>query len=458
MVPLPAQPPQQPTPLPGVPGVPDRPHGQQASTSTTFQVPDHLAAITSRLAALQTDLDEARTPGERAGWLTGLRQLIDTAEVLFTQALSSFDALGDAPAMSAQRDSTAWLCNELRLAGGDARARVQLARECSLLAAPLTSVREGELRFDHVRAISAAVRPLRLLPQEQEAAVPLLHELARSADPARVRGAGRRIREAVDPDGALREHDRQFERRHLTLAPLLDGMTTIEGTLDAEGSATVAAALAPLMVPADATDARSAGQRRADALVEIASLALRSEQLPDLSGTVAALDVVVPVQAVVRAGVRHPRPAEGVGLVHDAPGGPVALSRDSVERLMCDSRIGRVLLGPDGATLDLGRRVRLFSPDQRRALTVRDGGCRFTGCTRPPRYTDAHHVVPWVDGGETDLPNAMLLCRWHHTLVHRGPGRGGWRVATLDARLGSNGALVFRGPAGQEIRSEPRAP
>lgn len=456
MIPLPEQPPR-PSPRCDVLGLPDRPHGHHTSTSAAFDVPVELATLTTRLGALQHDIHEAATPGERAGWLTGLRHLIDTAEVLFTEALSSFDALGGAPVMSAQRDSTAWLCNELRLAGGDARARVQLARECDLLSAPLASVCEEELRFEHVRAMSTALRPLRLLPQEQENAVPLLHQLARSADPARVRGAGRRIREMVDPDGALREHDRQFERRHLTLSPLLDGMTAIEGTLDAEGSATLAAALAPLMVPADTTDARSAGQRRADALVEIASLALRSDQLPELSGSVCTVDIVVPLPALAGPeGSR--RRAEGMGTVHDAPGGPTTLARDSVERLMCDSRIGRVLLGPDDATLDLGRRVRLFSPDQRRALTVRDGGCRFPGCTRPPRYTDAHHVVSWIDGGPTDLSNAMLLCRWHHTLVHRGPPRGGWRVSGDDPRLGSNGILVFRGPAGQEIRSEPRAP
>ncbi len=70
----------------------------------------------------------------------------------------------------------------------------------------------------------------------------------------------------------------------------------------------------------------------------------------------------------------------------------------------------------------LGRSQRLFSSHQRRLLALRDGGCRFPGCSRPPAHTDAHHVVPWSAGGATDIANAVLLCRFHHRLVHE----GGW--------------------------------
>src|SRR5690606_3379848 len=55
-----------------------------------------------------------------------------------------------------------------------------------------------------------------------------------------------------------------------------------------------------------------------------------------------------------------------------------------------------------------------------RALNLRDGGCRFAGCDRPTSWCDAHHIRPWADGGPTKLDNLLLLCAFHHTLIHEG--------------------------------------
>src|SRR5262249_35780148 len=86
--------------------------------------------------------------------------------------------------------------------------------------------------------------------------------------------------------------------------------------------------------------------------------------------------------------------------------------------------ISRIVLGPRGEPLDVGRLTRLVTPAIRRALHVRDGRCRFPGCSHRPQWTDAHHVVPWADGGVTSLRNLVLLCRGHHGLVHE----GGFRI------------------------------
>jgi hypothetical protein len=117
------------------------------------------------------------------------------------------------------------------------------------------------------------------------------------------------------------------------------------------------------------------------------------------------------------------------------------LPPEVARRYACDAEITRVIVGDQphlleqllsglpsalggsvSEILDLGRTQRLASRAQRRALAVRDGGCVFPGCGRPPAWCDAHHLWHWLDGGPTDLWNLALLCRWHHTFVHE----GGW--------------------------------
>lgn len=80
--------------------------------------------------------------------------------------------------------------------------------------------------------------------------------------------------------------------------------------------------------------------------------------------------------------------------------------------------------------LDVGRRTPVISPALRRALIIRDGGCVFVNCGRPPAWCDAHHVRHWADGGETSLANTGLLCRPHHRLIH-----DGFRMESTDDRF-----------------------
>ncbi len=88
--------------------------------------------------------------------------------------------------------------------------------------------------------------------------------------------------------------------------------------------------------------------------------------------------------------------------------------------LSCDAVLERCTVGPFGQILDYGRARRLASPAQRRALAARDGGCLIPGCGALPAWTDAHHRIPWQQGGPTNLSNLLLLCPRHHTEVHAG--------------------------------------
>jgi hypothetical protein len=75
-------------------------------------------------------------------------------------------------------------------------------------------------------------------------------------------------------------------------------------------------------------------------------------------------------------------------------------------------------LGHHGEILSLGLSRRLFTPTQRLALIVRDGGCVWPNCGAPPAWCDAHHAIPWSKGGPTDVSNGVLLCPAHHHLLH----------------------------------------
>ena len=108
--------------------------------------------------------------------------------------------------------------------------------------------------------------------------------------------------------------------------------------------------------------------------------------------------------------------------VIELDGGGVDVSAETSRRLACDAAVVVLHEGADGSALDVGRKTRSIPPAIRRALSARDTGCRFPGCTA--RHCDAHHLVHWADGGRTSLDNLVLLCRRHHRLLHE----GGYRI------------------------------
>jgi len=116
----------------------------------------------------------------------------------------------------------------------------------------------------------------------------------------------------------------------------------------------------------------------------------------------------------------------------EATGAP--LTAASIQRLSCDGATTEVTIDAFGQPLDVGREHRTFTPKQRIALAIRDGGCVFGDCDKEPSMTEAHHIVPWSQGGRTDLANGILLCKFHHLLIHN----NGWEIY----RVGTDYYLV----------------
>ncbi|WP_250005222.1 HNH endonuclease signature motif containing protein [Actinoplanes sp. M2I2] len=244
------------------------------------------------------------------------------------------------------------------------------------------------------------------------------------------------IAERADEAALARQEARAHERRGLTLSLPVDGLVRISGLLGAEDATIVQAALHPLCTPAPGDD-RTAAHRRADALIDICRLALRTSELPSDGGEPPQLAVTVAYDPLTRT------------LSTGTTDTGRRLSAGTIRRLACDARILPFVLGGAGQILDTGRARRLATGPLRRALHIRDQGCAFPDCDRPPRWTDAHHLTAWTNGGPTTLNNLVLLCRHHHRLIHH-PG-GGWQI-----RLGPDQHPDFYPPPSIDPLRRPR--
>ncbi|MCO8274913.1 HNH endonuclease [Actinoplanes sp. TRM 88003] len=269
-------------------------------------------------------------------------------------------------------------------------------------------------------------------------------ELAERLPPLQLRRVGERILAHVAPQLAERTDElaltKQEERAHrargFTLSAPVAGVVRLSGSLGVEDAALVRAALDPLCAPI-VGDERNPAQRRADALAEVCRLALRTGELPATGGEPAQLSVTVAFDPLTQA--------LGTATTDDG----VRLSAESLRRLACDAKILPAVLGGAGQVLDLGRSQRLPTGTVRRALHLRDRGCAFPDCDRPPRWTDAHHVLAWTEGGATCLGNLVLLCRRHHRLIHH--PTAGWQI-----RLGADGQPEFIPPPDVDPARVPR--
>ena len=106
----------------------------------------------------------------------------------------------------------------------------------------------------------------------------------------------------------------------------------------------------------------------------------------------------------------------GIGRIEGAESTPV--SQETLERLVCGGATEEIIFDKDLNPIDVGKLMRLYSKKQKSALAARDGGCMWPGCDRPPSWTEAHHVDHHHKGGKTTIENGILLCRFHHLLLH----------------------------------------
>jgi len=292
------------------------------------------AALTAAVEELAAQDLSGLTDAVRAERVLGLRRLLDRLEGHWLQELAGVDARGAAGAdQDGQFGSTAgWLRARLRMGAGAAHTSVRTAR--ALFRGPLAetarALTDGQLSPAHASVLAHGTQEL---PHHTAAeAEPVLLEAARRLDPPRLRQVLAQLRAVIDPDSTTSQAERRHARRGLWLAPTLDGMVALDGLLEPEAGQSLVAALEPLARPASAADARSGGQRRADALAELARRALEGGRLPQAGGVRPQLTVLVDLDSL------QGRAALG-GHTELGP-----LASEGCRRLACDGAVTRVLV------------------------------------------------------------------------------------------------------------------
>jgi hypothetical protein len=174
---------------------------------------------------------------------------------------------------------------------------------------------------------------------------------------------------------------------------------------------------APKPAADGAQDARTAGQRRHDALLAMLDLQQRAELLPTTGGVAATL--VLTADAHDWAG--------DTGFATTGHGAPIPVCA-AKQWLGADLRFIAVLVDRVRAIRGYSHSQRIFTEQQRLAIIARDRGCIFPGCDAPPAWCQIHHVQEWADGGPTSVDNGALICKYHH----RHFAAMGWQVRMRD--------------------------
>ena len=351
-----------------------------------------------------------------------------------------------------------------------ARENVRVAHALEDLPLTATAMKSGQLSYTKVRTMTRVATP------ETEAT---LLEYTQSTSAARLEWLARGWKK-LSRDGELAAEEVRHRSRTFSVAIDADGMYVVRGRLEPEVGAVLMRAIeaaGDALYRGEDAEARPRNrQRRADAAGLVAERALAAgfgggggggggDAVGGDAGAGAGA-------AGLREGGRGAGDEGGDGVVGSGSRAEryqvvvhtdaatlaergetgrseldgVRVSAETSRRMACDA--ARVAMGHrDGEVVSVGRRTRTIPPHIRRALEERDRGCRYPGCAS--RFTEAHHVKHWADGGETSLANTILLCRRHHRLVHE----GGTRMA-----LDRDGKAAFFTRGGQVIGGAPPLP
>jgi hypothetical protein len=218
---------------------------------------------------------------------------------------------------------------------------VRLGRRLEELPETTQAFAEGEINLQQVAVITRTVEEVGA--EMARDAEPILLEAARGLDAGQLHVVTGHLRHCLDPDGSLEQHKHNQERRRLHISQTWDGLFVLDGLFDPEGGAMLQTALNALMPAAAADDDRTAAQRRADALVEVAERQLSRGDLPQVGGRKPHLSVMVGLDTLLQ------KPGSDGGELDR--GGNAILPSETLRRLACDCALTPIIVDSDGHTV-----------------------------------------------------------------------------------------------------------
>ncbi|MGY1837982.1 MULTISPECIES: DUF222 domain-containing protein [unclassified Modestobacter] len=319
---------------------------------------------------------------------------------------------------AAERDglksTRSWLIGHVRVAPAEASRIVRAGRVLESFPVLAAGFAAGAVSAAQVNVVAEKVGPGEVAKAAEQgidlgAFDQVWSQVAAESPHQSLVAAVQAFEEALDPDGP--EPD-PTEGRRLSLVRHADGSGSGRFDADAVGFEKVRAAIESIVqANRPKGDTRTRAQQQADALIQLCDNALAAGGLPTLRTEKPHVVLGIDVEDLVD-------PATGPGAGQTGFGASISAAR--ARWLACDAVVSRIVMGPDGEPLDLGRKHRVVTPALRRAVVARDRTCMFTGCGAPHWWADVHHLIHWLHGGETNLKNSALLCERHHTKVHHG--------------------------------------
>jgi Domain of unknown function (DUF222) len=271
-------------------------------------------------------------------------------------------------------------------------------------------------------------------PPQLRAAASRLIAAAQELNADQLYRRARQLRDELDQAGIAAREQERHDLRYFRASRRPDEMVSGSFLLAPEDGALVISVLDTALSP------RRGGPRFVDVAAQAQAQALlddpRTNDQLAADAVMALIRLAVDVEPGTMAS--HRRPAVRVHVTEDSirlrgsgsiEGMPDPIGSGTVERHLCDTGVLGIRFDGSGQVVDLGRDQRLFSAHQRVGLAARDGGCIFD-CDRPPSHCEAHHINQWKrDKGKTDIADGVLLCRFHHMLVHD----KGWQIEREEA-------------------------
>jgi hypothetical protein len=367
-------------------------------------------------------------------------------------------------------DTGAYLRDRLGVSNREAKRQAELSKTLDSMEGAADAVADGRLGVEQAGILGRAARNGHL-GNSDEVERDLL-DAATSSNPEDLQRTVRKREQQADADALRRDENRAYALRRASMSKEPGGMWTLRAELDPVNGELVSRALRAFTRPdpkgTPPEERRSTEKRTADGLIDMAEAALNGGSAGTSGGVRPHVSVVVMAEQPgahegcddgchdgadpasddgddgSRIDPSKPVPPHSFGVT----GSGTVLSPEATARLVCDSSFSRILMAGTSQVLDVGRLSRNWSDPQRRAIVARDGSCRGPGCNRPADWCDIHHIWWWRKGGPSDLANGILLCRYHHRLVHE----GGWKVR-MDA---DTARAVFTDLRGKEIATLPR--